>query len=108
MLHVVVHHRDDPKQTFVNEWHDADRLKSIETTPEIGRHCASAQRRNERVKVHRCGWGANEPTICCSVAVVSIEPFVGRNVKVTFGDALVLLEEPAVMPEQGQSFYFAR
>src|ERR1017187_5327247 len=106
-LYVVVRHKRDPDQSFVNSWLDDERLEAITTTPEIGRFCLDAQQGGEAVCVHRCGWADVRPTVCCSVSVVRVDSVDKRTSLVSFGDQQVLDISPPVTPHPGQCFYFA-
>lgn len=89
-LYVVVHHRRDADQSFVNSWLDDERLEAITTTPEIGRFCLDAQQRGEIVCVHRCGWSDVRPTICSSASVVRVDSVDRRTSLVSFADQKIL------------------
>ena len=54
-LYVVVHHRRDANQSYVNSWLDDNRIAAIMATSEIGRLCSRAKQKGERIFVHRCG-----------------------------------------------------
>src|SRR5437870_8256752 len=95
-LHVVLHHRRDPHQPWTNNWVDDDRIESIQTTVEIGRLCEAARARDERVFVHRCAWGSNPPTICCSAKVSQIAAIDRRTTLVRFLEPTGLATPPVV------------
>ena len=107
-LYVVVRHRRDADQSFVNSWLDDERLEAITTTPEIGRFCLDAQQRGEIVCVHRCGWSDVRPTICSSASVVRVDSIDRRTSLVSFADQKILDVLPPVTPLPGQCFYFAK
>src|SRR6185436_10298199 len=100
-LYVVVRHRRDPDQRFVNSWLDDEQLEAITTTHEIGQLCQDGQQRSERVCVHRCGWSDTRPTICCSVSVVRVDSVDGWTSLVRFADQQVLDMLPPVTPHRG-------
>jgi hypothetical protein len=103
---VVVHHRRDREQPWVNLWDDDDRLQAITTTSDIAARCERARRNAERIYVHRCGWARGRPLVCCSVLVRG----AGRDDEigwVKFSDPLVLQAEPTVHPARGQDSYEA-
>ena len=103
---VVVHHKRDQDQPWKNHWLDDDRLQVIETTEDIAARCAEAQRRGERVFVHRCGWLGGPPMVCCSVAIKNARH--GSNLGwVEFHDPVILDIPPTVQPGRGQNCYDA-
>lgn len=105
-LFVVLPHRRDAAQPWVNRWIDSDSLYAITTSAEIASLCRVAQLRSERVFVHRCGWGDEEPSICCSVLVKR----VGREEDVAwvdFREPMVLNAVPVFDPKPGQRYYEA-
>ena len=53
-LHVVLHHRQDADQPWVNAWLDDDLIEAIQTTTEIGHLCRRAKERGERVSPELC------------------------------------------------------
>lgn len=107
-LHVVVHHRKDPDQPWRdNIWLDGDLLQAIVTTAEIGRLCEGAQRRGERVSVHRCAWGGIPPTICCTVQVKRVASLSRRTSLVEFTLVEAANRTPPVQPLPGQNSYEA-
>lgn len=106
-LHLVVHHRRDAHQPWPNKWLDDDRLEVITTTKEIGLRCAEALATGEPVRVHRCGWGDIEPSVCCEVSIVSSVQFDKRSYLVEFHDHKILADTPRVSPYPGQNSYQA-
>ena len=58
-LYLVVRPRQNPEQTFRNEWLDDDRLESIETSIEIGEQCKEAMT-TDVGKCHRIFEAVNE------------------------------------------------
>jgi hypothetical protein len=103
---VVVHHRRDREQPWVNHWDGNELLQSITTTTAIAARCQRAKENAERVYVHRCGWAGGGPMVCCSVLVRA----AGRDDNigwVRFTDALVLDADPVVEPARGQESYYA-
>ena len=108
-LYLVVHHRRDRNQTFVNSWLDDDRLEAITTTVEIGQLCQDAQQTRQPVYVHRCGCADFDirPTVCCSLSIVRVDSVDKRTKLVTFSEQHVMDMQPPVTPLPGQSFYLA-
>jgi hypothetical protein len=106
-LYLVVHHRRDPDQRFVNSWLDDERLEAITTTVEIGQLCKDAQPTSQPVYVHHCGCSDAHPTVCCSVSIVRVDSADKRTKLVTFAGQQVLNMPPPVTPLPGQSFYFS-
>lgn len=105
MLHLVVHHDNDPHKPYKNVWIDDNRVKTITTTQEVGRLCEMAARRGERVRFHRCRHGAFEPLICAEARVASVQ-FVDRKMwLVHFDEHTVLQVAPRVTPPQGTNYY---
>jgi hypothetical protein len=105
-LFVVVHHRRDRDQPWVNHWDGNDRLQSITTTTAIAARCGQAKHRDERVYIHRCGWARGGPVVCCSVRVRD----AGRDDEigwVRFDSPEVLQAEPPIKPIPGQGSYEA-
>ena len=106
-LYIVVHHKGDPSQPWPNNWLDDQRLQAIETTAEIGRLCQEARQERTRVYVHRCRWGDNPPTICCSVSVQRVSSINRRTSLVEFNDIEVSTGNPPEHQLPGQNFYNA-
>ncbi len=105
-LFLVVHHRRDRDQPWVNHWDGNDRLRSITTTAEVAARCGHAKHKAERVYVHRCGWAGGVPVVCCSVLVQD----AGRDDGigwVRFTEQMALRAEPTVHPIRGQNSYEA-
>ena len=69
--------------------------------------CADAKARGEFVRVHRCGCGDLEPSVCCEVRVVASEPFDKRTYLVRFDRHKILADAPSLSPHPGQNFYEA-
>jgi len=109
-LYLVVRHRLAKPQSFKNVWqNESDALlMSIETTPEVGKFCSEAQKRKQRVYVHRCGCPSLgiRPMICCSVRVAKVIIDDGQT-NVQFEDQRVINSRPAVRPVRRQNNYFA-
>ncbi len=105
-LFVVLHHRRDGDQPWVNRWIDSDRLHAITTTADIAARCSLAKRRRERVYVHRCGWAGGQPSICCSVIVKDAghDENIGW---VEFREPVVLDVTPTFHPGRGENYYDA-
>lgn len=106
-LHVVVRHRNDVDQRWANEWQDDDSLLAITTSTELGELLDAAQTHDRTVFVHRCGCGASEPRISCSVSVVRVAPIDRRSTFVRFQPVEVLDFLPPKSPMKGQNWYFA-
>ena len=106
-LYIVVHHQQDSHKPWQNNWIDDEQLETIQTTAEIGRMCEQAQRRGERVFVHRCAWGSFAPVVCCSVQVAQVASIDRRTSLVTFSEPMVLNLAPPFSPLLGQNFYEA-
>jgi hypothetical protein len=90
----------------VNAWlTDHQLIEAIQTTNEIGRLCRQAKSRNERVYVHRCGWGDCAPVVCCSAEVAEIALIDKTTMLVQFANPIPLNQEPPRTPVKGQNFY---
>jgi hypothetical protein len=105
---IVVHHRNDPHQPWVNSWVDDDRIEAIQTTNEIGQHCLNAKNKNQRVFVHRCGWGHTEPTVCCNVEVDRVDSIDKKTCLVRFCDPKSIKRDSSTSPVRGQNYYFEK
>jgi len=105
-FYVVVHHRRDKNQSWVNDWADDQRLNAITTTAEIASRCGVAKSSGERIYVHRCAYEGFPARIACSVAVKEArsDPAVSW---VAFHDAAILDAPPPVQPARGQNSYEA-
>lgn len=106
-LYLVVHHKQDMDQPWVNGWLDDYQLEAIQTTAKIGRLCEAARSSGEWVFVHRCGWGQEPPSICCAVRVVVVTPLPGGGRLVQFAQPRLLGISPPCQPSRGQNFYEA-
>lgn len=84
---------------------DDDRLEAIQTTAEIGNLCSEAKKTSSRVFVHRCAWGGNPATICCSVTVAKVDKIDKRTRIVTFAEPELLGTQPPISPSPGTNFY---
>lgn len=104
-LYVVLHHRDDKDQPWVNAWLDETAIEAIQTTTEIGQKCAKIKAKGDRVFVHRCRSGENPPIICCSANVASVSAIDKSTVLVTFSNPVPQNDEPPVSPVKHQNFY---
>ena len=104
ILHLVVHHRRDSHQPWVNHWIDNDLLGTITTTQKIGLLCEDARIKGASIKVHRCGWGDEPPVICCKARVVRAVAVDKSSFLVEFS-SMVSGERPAGSPKPGQNFY---
>lgn len=107
-LCIVVHHRNDPRQPWANSWVDDDCIQVIQTTRAIGQFCSKAKEQNQKIFVHRCGWGGIRPTICCEANVNRVDPIDKKTCIVTFCDAKTTDREPTAIPGQGQNYYFEK
>ena len=105
MLHLVVHHEKDPHQPYKNVWIDDNRVKTITTTGEVGRLCETAAQRGERVRFHRCRYGAFGPLICAEARVASVQFVHGTMWLVHFDEHTVLQVAPRVTPPQRTNYY---
>lgn len=106
-LYVVVHHQRDGNQPWVNAWLDDELIEAIQTTKEIGHLCQQSKDRGERVYVHRCGWGACPPVVCCSAEVEEVGVADRTTVLVRFTSPVRLEQTPLRRPVVGQNFYTA-
>ena len=106
-LYLVLHHRKDGNQPWVNAWLDDELIEAIQTTREIGELCARAKVRGERVFVHRCGWGECPPVVCCSAEVGEVATIDKGTALVRFAAAARLDQGPVRMPVRGQNYYVA-
>src|SRR3954454_18826437 len=106
-LYVVVHHLSDQHQPWVNAWKSNEIIEAIQTTTEIGQRCSQAKGRNERVFVHRCGWGECLPTICCSGEIESVGVIDSKTSLVMFTNVVPLSGVPPLSPVRHQNFYLA-
>jgi hypothetical protein len=104
-LYVIVHHRDDGNKPWENAWLSVALIAAIQTTKEIGQLCLNAQSRQERVYVHRCGWGEFPPVVCCSAEVEDVAAIDKSTMLVRFANPVVLSETPPRTPVKGQNFY---
>ena len=104
-LYVVLHHRDDQEQPWVNAWLDETAIEAIQTTKEIGQKCWKIKASRERVFVHRCGHGEHPPVICCSVNVAEVSAIDNSTVLVTFSNPVPVNKEPPLSPVKHQNFY---
>ncbi|RKG92439.1 hypothetical protein [Corallococcus terminator] len=104
MLYLVVHHHQDRSQPWINKWIDDDRVKTITTTREIGRHCEKAAQSGERIRFHRCGYGTSGPLICAEARVASVEAVDKTMYLVHFDEHIVLQVASQAIP-QGTSWY---
>lgn len=107
-LYLVVHHRQDPHQTFRNIWQNDGLLTSIQTTLAIGELCSKEKDMNNRVYIHRCGCRTLgfRPMICCSVRVAEVT-ISHEQAEVQFEDQREVNCRTKVQPEPGQSNYSA-
>ena len=106
-IFVVVHHRNDSSQPWVNSWLDENLLEAITTNLEIGRLCEDVKKNNLDVFVHRCAWNEFYPLVCCSASVIEVAQFDRKTILVKFGNQKVINLSPPVSPHPGQSFYLA-
>jgi hypothetical protein len=102
-LFLVLRHKRDPHQTYVNSWLDDQRIEAITTPAEIGMLCE----KEKYVFIHRCGCGDSRPSICCSASVVQVNSIDQNSALVTFGKQEVLNSSPTFSPQPGQNYYFA-
>ena len=104
-LYLVVHHQQDPEQRWPNDWLDVDRLAAIQTTKQVARLCSDALVKSATVFVHRCGFGAHDPIICCSLTIASVDQVTASVWLVKFSDQIQRSEKPFIQPRRGQNFY---
>jgi len=104
-LYIVVHHRGDPNQPWVNSWLDDHRLEAIQTTTQVADLCKDALAQDKSVFVHRCASGSNALTICCSLKVDAVNQIVSSTWLVKFKDQKPLNLLPPVQPARGQNSY---
>ena len=71
--YIVVHHKKDTKQPWVNSWLDDDRLAAIQTNGQVANLCSDVHREGQPVFVHRCAFASFSPIICCSASVTSVQ-----------------------------------
>jgi hypothetical protein len=89
----------------MNSWLDDERLEAITTTVEIGQLCRDAMEKDERVFIHRCGWGSLQPSVCCSASVAKVSGIDQRTTFVIFRPQHVPRGTPSVSPHPGQNYY---
>jgi hypothetical protein len=106
-LYVVLHHRRDPNQPWVNSWFDDERIEAIQTTLEIGKLCKRAQDDGDLVFVHRCGFDGDVPIVCCAARVAQSAPVDRGTYSVTFCGTARRSLVPPLSPARGQNFYIA-
>ena len=110
-LYLVVRHRQNPQQLWLNIWQDDvndEQLTSIETTLEIGNLCNEEKNRNHLVYIHRCGYEDYPPMICCSACVAEVTATDNANrVKILFREQTTLNSPPIIQPVRHQNYYFA-
>lgn len=107
-LCIVIHHRSDHSQPWMNSWLDNDRIQAIQTTKEIGQLCSNAKEKNQKVLIHRCRWGHEKPTVSCVVDVESVDTIDKRTCLVRFCNPEITNREPTIIPGRGQNFYFEK
>ena len=106
-LFLIVHHRRNSKQTFLNVWKDDQIIESIQTPTQIGKHCQRLKESGQRVFFHRCAWGDQPATICCSALVDHSSPINRNTHEVAFKDCIPLDSQPSENANQGLNFYEA-
>ena len=104
-LYVVLHHPNDPNQTWNNEWLDERRIASFTSTAHIGELCEQAKQRGTPVRVHRCAYSNTPATISCSAIVKEVHPLPGNGAFVRFTHAPATDQIPPIKPHPGQNFY---
>jgi len=104
-LHVVLHHRRDPNQPWVNDWTDDDLIAAITTTWHIGKLCLQAKLCGQQVFVHRCAYGSHPAIVSCAAHVSNIHRLPGDGALVQFAHTVKLLHVPPGNPAQGQNYY---
>lgn len=104
--YLVVHHKLDKNQPWVNSWLDDNRLEAIQTNGRVADECFAAYRDGHPIFVHRCALGSISPTICCSASVTSVQKIDKKTWLVTFSNQQILGGIlPPVQPMPGQNFY---
>jgi hypothetical protein len=104
-LYLVLHHCKDSHQPWVNSWLDDQRIDTIQTTIAIGQKCGELIGTKGRVFVHRCAWGENVPTVCCSATIAQATQFDPRTYLINFADQISLSLTPPRTPAPGQNSY---
>jgi hypothetical protein len=104
-LYLVVHHRRDPDQPWVNGWLDDDCLEAIQTTRQVADLCNDALGKDHTVFVHRCAFASNVPTICCSLKIDAVDKIVSSTWLVKFKDQTPQSLFPPTQPARGQNWY---
>lgn len=106
-FYIVLHHRDDKEQPWVNAWLDDTTIEAIQTTRDIGQKCAKIKANGDRVFVHRCRYRDNPPVICCSVSVADVSAIDNSTTLVTFSNPIPTNDEPPIAPVKHQNSYEA-
>jgi hypothetical protein len=107
IVHLVVHHRNDPHQPWVNSWLDDEKLEAIQTTTDIGRMCRDLLKERISVRVHRCAWNDNPPIVCCKALVADASEIDRATWLVRFTGQETLIEQPASVIGRGINYYLA-
>ncbi len=105
--YIVVHHRSDRNQPWVNEWLDDQRLQAIQTTKQVAELCQDALSSGEMVYVHRCASVYGPPSICCGLRVAQVEHVDSSTWLVRFKEQEPLNCDPPAHPMPGQNSYVA-
>ncbi len=103
--YIVVHHKKDTKQPWVNSWLDDDRLAAIQTNGQVANLCSDVHREGQPVFVHRCAFASFSPIICCSASVTSVQKIDRKTWLVSFSNQQILGGIPPAQPMPGQNFY---
>ncbi len=104
-VYPVLHHRRDSRQPWANAWLNDDLIEAIQTTTVIGKRCGRAKANDERIFVHRCGWGEYSAIIACSAVVEEVAKIDGSTVLVRFSAAAMVGASQSITPVKGQNCY---
>lgn len=61
MTYLVVHHKQDINQPWVNSWLGDSLLDAIQTNGPVATLCSTAHRCGQPIFVHRCAFGIFSP-----------------------------------------------
>jgi len=104
--YIVVHHKQDINQPWVNSWLDDHRLDAIQTTRKVAEICDTVHRNEQHIFVHRCAFGSLSPSICCSASVTSVQKIDRKTWLVKFSNQQILSgTRPPAQPMRGQNYY---
>ena len=103
--YLVVHHKQDINQPWVNSWLGDNLLDAIQTNGPVATLCSTAHLGGQPIFVHRCAFGIFSPTICCSASVTSVQQIDKKTWLVKFSKQQTLSDIPPAQPMPGQNFY---